>query len=98
MPYFVRVFYRISLFTNKIMNGIFLSDIKATFIQVVQSAGRQRYNTRSSQRSGEERLLSTNNDYIYKEDKTGKNFFKSNLTACVPLLVNQVLKDSIFYN
>ena len=74
MPYLTRVFYRISLFSNKKINGIFLPDVKTTFIKAVHGAGSQRDNTRSSQRSNEERLLSTTTNNIYQEDKTGKKF------------------------
>jgi hypothetical protein len=94
MPYKARIFYRLSLFSYKIVNNHFLHDINLTLVRDSQE-GSQRYNTRNWSKSQADKALSSQNSYFYREAKT-KNFFRSCLTTAIPMLINKVLKDSIF--
>ena len=96
MPYKTRVFYRISLFSYKIVNNHFLSDIYSTLVKH-QSEGSQHYNTRSFNRSQADRAFTIDNFYIFEESKS-KSLFKSHMSVAIPLLINKVLKESIFTN
>jgi hypothetical protein len=98
LPYKARAFYRLSLFSYKLVNGHFLSDIKAT-LKKLEVNTESRYPTRSKNKKIEDKLLSTTDSRIYDVPRSVTLVvFRTCLTIAIPALVNKVLKDSISQN